>query len=278
MFSFSRNQMAGFPSRVLHMADATVRVIPRLQQNCPNEMLVLTLPVALECHTEMVHFFILPKLAEFGQHAFHLPAAHLLWMDVPAKWPIFLTWPVIKGCNKIVMLAGVKPTLVHFCCRQPSSNALRRFHSRLLSFCRYSNKKNPERKTKDNLLKWWHIDRNLRIILPETEAVHCRKMKSTLLENPVCCRVSPFFASFLVCPSYYNFAKPKGAVLDRMATVPAKQLFLFSFNQWTTCLLLRKPYCRKFTLNYFFHSALQKIANILVVKKLSPEWDIFPPL
>ena len=29
MFSFSRNQMAGFPSRVLHMADATVRVIPK---------------------------------------------------------------------------------------------------------------------------------------------------------------------------------------------------------------------------------------------------------
>ena len=85
------------------------------------------------------------KWAEFRQHAFHLPAAHLLWMDVPAKWPIFLTWPVIKDCNKIVMLAGVKPTLVHFCCRQPSSNALRRFHSRLLSFCRYSKKK-PERK------------------------------------------------------------------------------------------------------------------------------------
>ena len=145
MFSFSRNQMAGFPSRVLHMADATVRVIPKTA----TELSGGNVGTHLASCTGMSHrngpLFSSSKWAEFGQHAFHLPAAHLLWMDVPAKWPIFLTWP--KGCNKIVvavpvkvMLAGANPTSVHFYCRQPSSNAFRWFHSRLLSFCRHSRK------------------------------------------------------------------------------------------------------------------------------------------
>ena len=67
-----------------------------------------------------------------------------------------------KRGNKIVMLAGVNPTLVHFFCCQPSSNALCRFHSRLLGFFRHFKKKKKEKekkrketksKTEDNLLK-----------------------------------------------------------------------------------------------------------------------------